>query len=147
MCVVRSCLCLLFVAASLSNTTAVQTSHKPLHASELMALQAGGVLPENLVREINLRGLSFHPDAAFMSRMKAAGAGAIALKALNAARVTEQANQTDGELQRQLSDASVLLKNNQYDEAAAKLNEALAANFARAETGFVMGELLRQKGD
>ena len=39
-----------------------QTPPKPMHASELLALVAGGALPENVVHEIARRGLNFHPD-------------------------------------------------------------------------------------
>lgn len=146
MCAVRWFLCLLIVAA-VSVSTSAQNFQKPLRASEVMALQAGGVLSANLAREINVRGLSFHPDAAFMTEMKQAGADPTVVAALTSAKVTEQGTQSEPQLLQQLSHAGALIKDKRYDEAAAELNQALAENFAGPETGFVMGEVLREKGN
>ena len=53
------------VLLGLSIGVASQTSPKPLLASQVLALQAGGVLPANVAHEIGVRGLNFHPDDDF----------------------------------------------------------------------------------
>ena len=133
------------VILGLSLNIVAQTAQRPLRASEVMALQAGGAVPENLARDIGKRGLNFHPDADFVGLMKNAGAGAKVLTALSAAKVTEGNEvKPDRELLVQLSDAALLMKNEDYAGAGAKLNEALEASFARMEAGFVMADLLRR---
>ncbi|MGO9086830.1 MAG: tetratricopeptide repeat protein [Candidatus Sulfotelmatobacter sp.] len=129
----------------LSPGAAAQNSPKPLRASQVLALQAGGALPENLAHDIEVRGLSFHPDEEFVALMKKAGAGAKVLSALSKAKMTAPEEvKPDHELLVQLSDAAVLMNKEQYAEAGAKLNEALERSFARMETGFVMADLLRR---
>jgi tetratricopeptide (TPR) repeat protein len=139
-----------------ASSTSVQSSSgneyakipRSLRASEVMALQAGGALPANLVYDLTARGLSFHPDADFMSLMTKAGADGSVIEALKAAKVNDQgAAKPEMELLRQLADAAVLMNHKQYAEAGAKLADALDASFARLETGFVMAELLRQQKD
>jgi tetratricopeptide (TPR) repeat protein len=143
--VVRRSLVALVILGLSINVVVAQSSQKPLRASEVMALQAGGVLPENLARDIGKRGLNFHPDGDFLGLMTKAGAEAKVLTALSTAKVTEGEHvKPDRELLAQLSDAAVLMKNGQYADAGAKLNEALEASFARMEAGFVMAELLRR---
>jgi tetratricopeptide (TPR) repeat protein len=113
-----------------------------------MALQAGGGWPANVVYDITARGLSFHPDADFMSLMTKAGADASVIEALKTTNVNDQGGaKPEMELLRQLADAAVLMKNKQYADAGAKLSDALDASWARLETGFVMAELLRQQKD
>jgi len=148
------CLATLFLSVIVLNLlfltpgAAAQDSPKPLRASEVLALQAGGALPANLTHDIGARGLSFHPDSEFLTQMKKAGARAMVLAALNSATATADGDaKPDKELLEQLSDAAVLMKSQKYDAAAAKLSDALKTSLARTETGFVMGELLRQKED
>jgi tetratricopeptide (TPR) repeat protein len=102
-----------------------QTSQKAISASQLMALQAGNVLPANLVHEIGLRGLSFNPDSNFR----------------------EALNNVERNLIRQITTAGAHLRNKQYDQAVNELSKALQGSFATPEAGFVMGEVLRQKQD
>jgi tetratricopeptide (TPR) repeat protein len=126
-----------------------QTSQKAISASQLMALQAGNVLPANLVHEIGLRGLSFNPDDNFREDLKKAGADDTVVKALNKAKISgpvEDIN-VERDLIRQLSSAGADIKNKQYDQAVNELSEALQGSFASPEAGFVMGEVLRQKQD
>src|SRR3981081_2204108 len=136
------------VVLGISFRLAAQTASKPLRASEVLALEAGGALPANAVHDIRIRGLNFHPDAEFLTQVKKAGADEPVVAALIEAKVTEAGDtQPDRDLPRQLASAAVLIKGKHYDEAAAQLSEALKASFGGPETGFVMGELLRQKGD
>jgi tetratricopeptide (TPR) repeat protein len=124
------------------------TALRPLRASEVMALEAGGALPANMVYDITARGLAFRPQADFMALMTKAGADTSVIEALKATNVNDQgAAKPEMELLRQLADAAVLMKNKQYADAGAKLSDALDASFARLETGFVMAELLRQQKD
>jgi len=140
-----------FVCTLVIATTSVlifaQAQPHALRASRVMALQAGGALPENLAHDIEVRGLTFHPDDQFLALMKKAGADAKVLTALSKATVSGDIKpdvKPDPELLVQLSDAAVLMKNARYADAGAKLNEALDRSFARMETGFVMAELLRR---
>lgn len=140
-----------FVCTLVIATTSVlifaQAQPHALRASRVMALQAGRALPENLAHDIEVRGLTFHPDDQFLALMKKAGADAKVLTALSKATVSGDIKpdvKPDPELLVQLSDAAVLMKNARYADAGAKLNEALDRSFARMETGFVMAELLRR---
>jgi tetratricopeptide (TPR) repeat protein len=121
-------------------------SPRPLRASQVMALEAGGALQSNIAHDIAYRGLAFHPDDEFVSLMKKAGADASVLSALKAARLDGNPEvRPDPQLLRQLSDAAVLMKAQKYADAGMKLSDALDVSFARMETGFVMAELLRRQ--
>src|SRR5579864_681753 len=133
--------CLLGCALSLG----AQTSPKPLRASELIALEAGGALQENVVHHVTARGINFHPDDEFLALLKKTGADTTVLAALKTAKVSADDAKPDRELLQQLSNAGILLKDKHYYEAATELSKALKASFAGPETGFVMGELLRQQ--
>lgn len=54
------------VILGLSLTVVAQNSLKPLRASEVMALAAGGAFQANLAHDITARGLSFHADDAYL---------------------------------------------------------------------------------
>jgi Flp pilus assembly protein TadD len=116
---------------------------KPLRASEVMALEAGGALAANIAHDIAVRGINFHPDGDFIALMTKAGADASVIAALKTAKVTEGPAQPDKQLLQQLCNAAVMMKNKQYGDAADKLSAALKSSFARTETGFVMAEVLR----
>ena len=62
--------------------TGAQEKGKPLTNSELLALVAGNALNENVVHEIESRGLAFRPGDGFRSQLKDAGADARVLAAL-----------------------------------------------------------------
>jgi tetratricopeptide (TPR) repeat protein len=138
-------LILLLFGSSVVSRAAESTS-KPLHASELLALVAGDALPANVVHEINARGLSFHPDDAYRALLKKAGAEATALAAMDRAKITEGSEEKpEIDLLQHLSAAKELMAGKHYPEAAQELSTALELSFARPETGFVMGELLREQ--
>ena len=124
-----------------------QASPRPLSASEVMALQAGGALPENLAYDINSRGLSFRLDQAYVAELRKAGANNGVIAVLQNAKVLVSASngQSEADLLHRLAGAANFIKAEKYDEAATQLNAAISACFANAETGFVMGELLRRK--
>lgn len=133
----------LFISVSL--VAFGQNAQKPLRASQVMALQAGGGLPENVAHDIELRGLSFLPDDNFLGLMKKAGADTKVLAALSKAKTTVFDKVTlDRQLLVPLSEAAVLMKNQQYAEAGTKLNEVLGRSSAEMETSFVMAELMRR---
>lgn len=146
-CVVRRSLAILIVVPFLlSHSSVSQTAPKPLRASEVMALEAGGALQANIAHDIGLRGLNFHPDSDFVALMTKAGADPSVLDALKSAKVDASGSaQPDKQLLQQLSDVAALMKNNQYSEAGAKLSDALDSSFARMETGFVMADLMRRQ--
>jgi tetratricopeptide (TPR) repeat protein len=127
-------------------TRAAEPTLKPIQASELLALVAGNALPANVVHEIDTRGLNFHPDDAYRTLLKKAGADATTLAAMDKARVAEGAeDKPEIDLLQHLSTAKVLMADKHYSEAAKELSAALELSFARPETGFVMGELLRRQ--
>ena len=142
---------LLMVCCGGATTAAdADTKHAPLRQAELLALVAGNVLPENIVREMGTDGLAFHPDDAYRSLLSIADADPTVLKALDSAKVIF----TDGvedraskELLQHISDAGKLIKSKHYDEAAKQLTEAVTDSFKNPECAFVMGELLRQQED
>ena len=127
--------------------TVCQTSPKAMHASELLALVAGGALPENIVREIGRRGVNFHPDHDYQAQLKEAGADNTVLAALLTAKVIAAGvdGQPDKELLRHITNAAVLMRNKKANEAVAELSAGIESSFAHPEAGFVMGELLRRQ--
>src|SRR6185312_7244855 len=102
-----------------------QTSQKAITASQLMALQAGNVLPANLVHEIGLRGISFNPNDTYRDELKKAGADEKVLQALNRGKITGPVEDINAErdLIRQLSAAGADIKTKQYDQAVNELSE------------------------
>jgi hypothetical protein len=74
----------------------VDSIAKPLSASELLWLVAGSVLPENIVREIAVDGLTFRPNDSYRALLKTAGAEPKIMSALDFAKVVvERASETD----------------------------------------------------
>jgi hypothetical protein len=102
------------VLLGLSVSAASQTSPKPLRASEVLALEAGGVLPGSVAHDIAVRGLNFHPDEDYRALLKTAGADVSVLAGLNAGKVTAPASdgRMDKELLKELSNAVVLIRDN-----------------------------------
>jgi len=138
---------LAFVLLVCSLNTAGETSVKAVPASELLALVAGGALPQNIVRELGRRGVNFHPSETYQKQLKTGGADTTVLAALSQAKVIAAVpdEPLDKELLQHLSAAAALMQSKKDDEAGLELSAALSSSFARAETGFVMGELLRRK--
>src|SRR5207253_5207528 len=149
-------MCLYFLDCSppmvlLGSLTAFARADVPpngLSDSEILALVAG-TLPENIVNQIQLRGLAFHPSNEYRSLLKRAGAAAPVLAALDSAKVTSFAessqNKQDAEFLQHLVQAADLMRNKRYTDAARELNRALALGPNNADVGFVMGELLRRQ--
>jgi hypothetical protein len=79
------------VALAFSANGLAQTSQKPLRSSEVVALEAGGALQANVVHEVSVRGLSFHPDEDYRAVLKKAGADATVLDAVAHAKVVPEA--------------------------------------------------------
>ncbi|MGB8062027.1 MAG: tetratricopeptide repeat protein [Candidatus Sulfotelmatobacter sp.] len=143
---VRCSLLLLVLAILFSLNLLAQTASRPLRASEVLAVQAGGALEANIAHDITTRGLNFHPTDEFLLLMKKAGADETVMKALKTAKLDASAEaKPDQELLQQLSDAAALMKAKKYSDATTILSDALDKSFARLETGYVMAELLRQQ--
>src|SRR6202795_4768717 len=134
----------LLCVAQLSGAAADSTT-RPLQASELLGLVAGKALPENVAREIATDGLGFRPDDHYRALLKTAGADAKILSALSSAKVlVERAPDAPKDLLQHLAAAGKLINEKQYDQAARGLSDALTISPQSPETGFVMGQLLRQ---
>jgi tetratricopeptide (TPR) repeat protein len=119
---------------------------KPLLASQIFTLVAGNALPQNIVHEINNRGLNFHPTAEFQVQLRKAGADDSILAAINKTEVINTSEDLlDKELLQHLTVAAGLMADKHYPEVAKELSVALQSSFASTETGFVMGELLRRQ--
>lgn len=125
-----------------------QTASKPVSKSELLALVAGNALSENIVHEVQTRGLSFRIDDAFKAQLSTAGADTTLLTAAASAKTIHASDKPDGEtevaLQNHLSSAGRMLRAKQYQEATRELTAALQSG-AHVEAGFVMGEVLRRQ--
>jgi tetratricopeptide (TPR) repeat protein len=136
----------LLSAAQLSGAAADSKTH-PVQASELLGLVAGNALPENVAREIVADGLVFRPDDHYRALLKTAGADAKILSPLSSAKVlVERAPDAEApkDLLQHLAAAGKLINEKQYDQAARELSDALTISPQSPETGFVMGQLLRQ---
>ena len=136
-----ACLGLCFSGAS-------QSAPKPLRATQVIALEAGGASAEDLVREISVRGLSFHPDGDYRAVLKTAGADSTVLAALDKAKITESAadEKPAKELVHQLGASAVVMKDKRYNEAGEKLRHVAESGAAEPEAAFVTGDLLRRMG-
>jgi tetratricopeptide (TPR) repeat protein len=125
-----------------------QEKAKPISAPELLALVAGNALNENIVHEIESRGLGFRPGDRYRSQLSAAGADAQVIAVLGKATISSPTGSADikesSDLLQHLSVAGKLIRAKQYQEAAEELNGALQSN-GGIEAGFVMGELLREQ--
>jgi tetratricopeptide (TPR) repeat protein len=142
---VSTLLCIFIVSVSVT-CLGQDSPSKPLLASQIFALVAGNALPQNIVHEINNRGLNFHPTAEFQAQLKKAGADDTILAAINKAEVTNTSEDLlDKELLQHLTVAAGFITDKHYQEAAKELSVALQSSFASTETGFVMGELLRRQ--
>ena len=134
--------------ASLALPASSGTPPAPLDQTRLMALVAGSVLPETVVREISTQGLSFHPTDAYLELLKKAGATDAELMALASApvRPTDPRSETANmEALQHLSSAAAAAQHGSFDEAAADLRAALHSTISDPETGFVMGDVLRRQ--
>jgi hypothetical protein len=78
-------LIVVLIACSCVSLASAQDRRKPATDSELLALVAGNALSENIVHEIESRGLSFHPTNAYRAQLTAAGADPRVLAALSKA--------------------------------------------------------------
>jgi tetratricopeptide (TPR) repeat protein len=121
---------------------------RPLTDREVLALVAGNALSENIVNEIDSRGVAFRPSDTYRSQLILAGASAPLLAALGKAKVSEPSatteNKSASELLQHLASAGKLMRAQRYQAAAEELNGALLAG-AGPEAGFVMGEVLRRQ--
>lgn len=145
---IRCSLSILLASFLFSLNLVAQTAPRALRASEVMALQGGGALQENIAHDISHRGLSFQPTDDFLALMKQAGADDKVLQALKTAKVSASRDvRPDQETLHQLSQAAGYMKAKKFAEASKVLSEALHSSFARMETGYVMAELLRQRED
>ena len=138
----------LLAITSLVQYTAVGFPSRPLSKSELLALVAGKVVPENVAFEIRSRGLGFDCDMAFNGLLKQAGADYRVFEALSCAKTSITGNAADdsAELSRHLTNAGRLIRQNALQAAAKELNIALTTSSAKSQVGFVMGEVLIAQG-
>jgi tetratricopeptide (TPR) repeat protein len=123
-----------------------QTTKEPLSERELLALVAGNALSENIVHEIETRGLEFPPGDQFRLLVTEAGADSRIIAALNSAKTSSASapaeNDAENKLLQHLAQAGKFVRNKQYGEATHELTAALQ-NGGGTETGFVMAEVLR----
>jgi tetratricopeptide (TPR) repeat protein len=123
-----------------------QNNKKPISDRELLAMIAGNVLSENIVHEIETRGLNFVPNDQFRSLVSEAGADSRVIAGLSNAKpgsVTAPTTKEGNErLLQHLAKAGKLIRNKGYGEATRELGTALLSG-GGSETGFVMGEVLR----
>jgi tetratricopeptide (TPR) repeat protein len=139
---------ILFVVSTCAFASVPQATPAPSHPLEretLLALVAGGSLPENIIWHIENDGLAFQPDQSFRTLLTTAGADPSILKALSSAKVnaTEPAPQAD-DLQRlqDLANAGQLIGEKKYDDAAKELAAEVTGSFHDADAGFVMAHVL-----
>src|SRR6266852_1937569 len=142
------CLAILLLIGAYVSSANAQATKESLTESELIAQVAGNSLSENIVHEITTRGLAFRPTDQYRALLTTAGGDVLVLTALKNAKISDRAERTEangtGELLQHLATAGKLIRSKQYQEATEELNGALRSN-GGSETGFVMGELLREQ--
>ena len=140
---------LAFAALSLLLPPAVlagvpQSAPKPVSASEVLALVAGGALPESIVREISRDGLAFRPDDGYRTLLKTAAADPTILAALDSAKVTADAppdSQSGRDFLLHIANTSALLHHRKYEEAAKEMLAVTVPHLPCPECGFIMGQV------
>jgi tetratricopeptide (TPR) repeat protein len=139
----------LLIVTGLVQYRTVAFPSRPLTKSELLALVAGKVVPENVAFEIRSRGLNFVPDMAYNGLLKQAGADSRIFAALNSAKTSSTANSADesAELLRHLTNAGRFVRQDAPEAAAKELGIALAISSAKSQVGFVMGHVLIAQGE
>src|SRR5260370_15043177 len=139
---------ILLAICSCAAVTGAQEKSKPLTTSELLALVAGNALNENVVHEIESRGLAFRPADEYRSKRTNDGADARVLAALVKAAISSAPGVADtkesSEVLTKFSASGTFWGAEKDQEAAEELNGALQAS-GSVEAGFVMGELLRRQ--
>jgi tetratricopeptide (TPR) repeat protein len=125
-----------------------KNSNKLLADRELLAIVAGNALNENIVNEIDSRGLAFHPLDVYRGQLTTAGADARVLTALNKAKViviTGNAEKhSSSAFLDHLAAAGNLIRAKQYQQASQELDSAQKSG-GGPEASFVMGELFREQ--
>ncbi len=126
-----------------------QEKRGPVTGRELFGLLAGNALAEDVIHEIDSRGVAFRLTEQCRSLVTEAGGDSRVLKALenaNAVKI-EEISGCDGsdKLLQHLSSAGKLERSNKYEEVAKELTAALQSG-GGSETGFVMGGLLYKQG-
>jgi tetratricopeptide (TPR) repeat protein len=130
---------------SLTFCPEVDASPRPLRKSEILALVAGEIIPDNVVIEIQADGLAFLPDDEFRALLTRAGADPKIIAALHTANaVSSSGNQSAAEKQllEQLSRAGAQIKAKQFDDAVQTLATSLPNGVGKNELGFVAGIIL-----
>jgi tetratricopeptide (TPR) repeat protein len=138
-----SLLCLVVISLVFSSNTSA--SPRPLRRSEILALVASEIIPDNVVMEIQADGLAFLPDDEFRSLLTDAGADPKVIAALNVANaISSSASESASEKQllQRLSRAGSQIKEKSLDAAAETLAASLPSGLGKNELGFVAGVIL-----
>jgi tetratricopeptide (TPR) repeat protein len=136
-------LCLIFGAWV--SCSIAEADQRPLTKSELLALVAAEVLPENIASEIRLDGLDFIPDEGYSSLLKVAGADPRIFQALATAAQKKGAasdNPADRPSLTRLASAGKIIRAGELDSAASELNESPTVDSSNPAVAFVMGAIL-----
>lgn len=131
-------------AVAVARGAVIEEQRQPLTDTVLFSLVVGDALPENIVHEIQVRGLAFQPSDAYRSALSAAGADSKLLGAIQKAKIVAKgtANLSSADSIKHLAAAGKLLQAEKYEEASHEL--AAAADYGDGtEAAFVMGAVLR----
>src|SRR5215469_1946539 len=155
-----TCVLLLLAGCAFPRRPVLQESNRPLTDSMLLSLVVGNALPENIVHEIESRGLDFKPSDGYAAMLNDVGADPKILNALKKARVSDSAGQagsrSSSELLNHLATAGKLLQSGnlpiRYRAARAWKRDS---SWARSSCGLgetivaasVYGEILRRDPD
>ena len=130
---------------SLAFCVKVNASPRPLRKGEILALVAGGIIPDNVVMEIQADGIAFLPDDEFRALLTSAGADPkiiVALDTANAISSSGNSSAAENKLLKQLARAGSQIKLKQVDDAVKTLATSLPNGVGKNELGFVVGVIL-----
>jgi hypothetical protein len=105
------------IGCSCLSCSVAQDVEKPLSDCELLALAAANALSENIVLEIEMRGLAFRPDETYRSELTAGGGDAHVLAALG--KATPGSKSTGGEKNSSPGAAPTSLQGRKFDSGEA----------------------------
>ena len=145
--VIRACVAafvVFLIAVVFLPPVKAQSPNHPLTGSELLAVVAGESLDQNIVHEIESRGLAFRSTDNYRALLATAGAGAAVLNAVKNAKISADAGfpeqMATPELLGHLAMAGNYIRGNKLEDAGKELMAALDSKVG-PEAGFVMGHL------
>lgn len=127
-------------------TLSASSPRPPFSDLRLMALVAGQMPPQEILRELRARGIDFHPDPEYLQKLQQVEGGAIA-EALPEAEHRAAPGKNHADQTAILASAGLAMRRQQYGNALRALQIAIQSHPDTPELYFLGGRIFRQVGD